>query len=61
MTPLNLSMRSSILRDPDVKSFEVSQYLVKNGADMTEEERLYSRAPLHGRTLSACFQYDTYM
>ena len=34
MTPLNLSMKSF-----GAKSFEVSQYLVKNGADMTEEER----------------------
>ena len=36
MTPLNLSMKSF-----DAKSFEVSQYLVKNGADMTEEERQF--------------------
>ncbi len=36
MTPLNLSMKSS-----GAKSFEVSQYLVKNGADMTEEERQF--------------------
>ena len=34
MTPLNLSMKSF-----GAKSFEVSQYLVRNGADMTEEER----------------------
>jgi len=34
MTPLNLSMKSF-----GAKSFEVSQYLVKNGAAMTEEER----------------------
>ena len=36
MTPLNLSMKSF-----GAKSFEVSQYLVKNGADMTEEERQF--------------------
>ena len=34
MTPLNLSMKSF-----GANSFEVCQYLVQNGADMTEEER----------------------
>jgi hypothetical protein len=39
MTPLNLSMKS--FGYPGAKSFEVSQYLVKHGADMTGEERQF--------------------